>query len=124
MSKPFGWELILDVHDADASKFTRDCIEEYLSDLCRQIKMDREDLHFWDYQDDDEGYDAAPAHLKGTSAVQFIKTSSIVIHTLDVTKRVYINIFSCKKFDPSEATFITEHFFSADVITAHFMERK
>jgi S-adenosylmethionine/arginine decarboxylase-like enzyme len=61
--------------------------------------MVREDLYFWDYDDDPDGYAKAPPHLKGTSAVQFIRTSNITIHSLDELKRLYLNVFSCQPFD-------------------------
>ena len=77
--------------------------------------MERCDLHFWD----DVGVPAAEQQTnpktKGTSAVQFILTSTIVIHTLDLMKAAYINIFSCEDFDTDEAArFTAEWFGSAD----------
>ena len=44
---------------------------------------------------------------KGTSAVQFILTSTIVIHTLDLMNAVYVNVFSCKEFDTEKAAAFT-----------------
>ena len=96
----YGIELILDLHDCDASKFTRGSIQKYFERLCDLIDMKREELHFWDDVGvADEDKQTSP-HTQGTSAVQFILTSSIVIHALDQMEAVYINIFSCKAFDP------------------------
>lgn len=110
-SPAYGMELVMDLHDCDHTKFTREGIATFFMELCRRIEMEREAMHFWDY----EGYPLdkaeAPAHLKGTTAVQFIKTSNITIHTLDDLGRVYLNIFSCKEFDVSEAVdYATEYF--------------
>jgi S-adenosylmethionine/arginine decarboxylase-like enzyme len=96
----YGYSTILDLVEADSTKFTRENIERFLAELCDRIDMVREDLYFWDYEDDPVGYAIAPAHLRGISAVQFIKTSSIVIHTLDDKKAVFIDLFSCKLYDP------------------------
>ena len=79
----FGVELILDLHDCDTSTFTRESISRYLEDLCKLIDMKREELYFWDDIDIPEEERQASPHTQGTSAVQFILTSSIVIHTLD-----------------------------------------
>ena len=62
-------------------------------------------------------------HTKGSSAVQFILTSSIVIHTLDLLEAVYINIFSCKKYDTELAERITKEWFGASESKTHFIER-
>ena len=90
----YGIELILDLHGCDATKFTRRSITAYFEQLCELIDMQREDLHFWDDAGLSEEDKQTSPHTQGTSAVQFILTSSIVIHTLDQLKAVYINIFS------------------------------
>lgn len=94
----YGKELIIDLKECDVKTFTRESIKQYFIDLCELIKMEREDFHFWDYYGDPKGYKNAPDHLKGVSAIQFIRTSNITIHTLDVSKQCLINIFSCKEF--------------------------
>ena len=114
----FGKELVLDITDCNASKFNREDIEKYLIELCDNvIDMEREDLHWWDYTDDPEGYNKAPAHLKGTSVCQFIKTSNIVMHTLDDMKNIHLNIFSCKDFDTVKAVDFTVEYFDGEVVS-------
>ena len=113
----YGKELILDLYGCDVNTFNRESIEEWLERLCKLIGMNREDLHFWDYQGvpkEDILYDQK--HLVGTSAVQFITTSDIVIHTLDLLGECYINIFSCKDFDSDRAAFFTKKWFGAEKI--------
>lgn len=119
----YGIELILDLHDCDVSTFTRKSISAYFLRLCELIDMKREDLHFWDDVGlADEDKQTSP-HTQGTSAVQFILTSSIVIHALDQLRSVYINIFSCKPFDPKLAEAFTIKWFSADKCSARFIDR-
>ena len=62
-------------------------------------------------------------HTQGTSAVQFILTSSIVIHTLDQLRAVYINMFSCKEFDPKVAEQFSVKWFGAGDCSARFIDR-
>jgi S-adenosylmethionine/arginine decarboxylase-like enzyme len=95
----YGKELILDLHNCSIEKFNRIDIEEFCSKICNLVDMEGEDIYFWDYEGDEEGYKNAPPHLRGVTAIQFIKTSNITIHTLDILKRVYLNIFSCQDFD-------------------------
>lgn len=121
--RTYGYELILDLHDCDVSTFNRKSIERYMITLCEAIDMQREDLHFWDYDGVPEDELPSEAHLLGTSAVQFITTSNIVIHTLDKLKAVYANIFSCKKFEEKVAEQITKEWFGAKKCNARFIER-
>ena len=99
--KIYGYSTVMDLTDCDSATFNRDYIELFLKALCVAIDMEREDLHFWDYEGDPEGYNNAPSHLRGVSAVQFIRTSSIVVHTLDEFNAVFFDLFSCKKYDPN-----------------------
>lgn len=90
----YGTELLLDLHSCNnVGRMNRDEIEYLLIKICDHIGMEREDLHFW--ESDPANYHTDPDHLHGTSAVQFITTSTIVIHTLPKMKRVYMNIFTC-----------------------------
>ncbi len=123
MIKPYGKELILDLHDCDTSKFTREAITEYMEGLCSLIKMERCDLHFWDDVGVPEGDRQTSPQTKGTSAVQFILTSNITIHTLDELGKVFINIFSCKWFDPIDATIFSRKYFGGSVVTEEVVKR-
>ncbi len=106
----YGRELILDMYGCDPLLFSRLHIKQFLIELCELIDMERCDLHFWDYEDLEEKA-KAPPHLDGTSAVQFIKTSNITIHTLDKIGEVYLNLFTCKDFDVKKAVgFILKSF--------------
>ena len=111
----YGRELILDLYKCDQScRFNRGDIERFLIELCTLVDMQREDLHFWDYvgvPKDEIPYDKP--HLVGTSAVQFIKTSDIVIHTLDMLDECYINLFTCKPFDEGKAVAFIVKFFGS-----------
>jgi S-adenosylmethionine/arginine decarboxylase-like enzyme len=120
---PYGFELLLDLHDCDVSKFNRSSLRKYFARLCKAIDMKRCELHFWD----DMGVPAKGKqnlpHTKGTSAVQFILTSNITIHTLDLLKAAYVNVFSCKAFDRKVAEKITKEWFGAKKCRTHFIER-
>ncbi len=121
--KPYGYELILDLHGCDISTFNRASLRRYFAKLCKAIDMKRCELYFWD----DVGVPAKEKenlpHTKGTSAVQFILTSNITIHTLDLLKAAYVNIFSCKQFDRKVAEKITKEWFGANKCRTHFIER-
>lgn len=121
--KNYGKELILDIYECDISKFNRKDIQKYFEELCKVIDMEACDLHFWDDLNTPENEKETLPHLVGTSAIQFIKTSNITIHTLDILKRVYLNIFSCKDFDPIIAEEFTVKFFNGNVINSIVIDR-
>jgi S-adenosylmethionine/arginine decarboxylase-like enzyme len=49
--------------------------------------------------------------LEGWSAMQFIETSSLTIHADEVSGRCYVDVFSCKAFDPELAAEIAVQYF-------------
>lgn len=109
----YGFELILDLHGCEAELFNRDHIDQFFTDLCHLIEMEKCEVHFWDDVGVPEEDQQTLPHTKGTSAVCFILTSTVVIHTLDILGTVYVNIFSCKPFDPDAATKFTSERFKA-----------
>lgn len=120
----YGKELILDIHNCDSSTFTRKSIRNFFKELCDLIEMRRSRLVWWDdYGVPQEEQETEP-HLKGTSAVQFIETSNIVIHTLDILESVYLNIFSCKDFDTNVAKEFSQEWFKGRVAYSHVIERR
>jgi len=120
---PYGFELILDLHKCNASKFNRKSLEGYFTELCDAIEMKKCECYFWDDVGVPIEERQISPHTKGTSAVQFILTSSIVVHTLDLLEAAYINIFSCKEFDNNKAKEFTQNWFEAKELNSHFLER-
>jgi len=120
---PYGKELVLDLHGYNPEVFNREDLGRFFKELCDLIDMERHDLYFWDYEEEQEEYDKAPDHLKGTSAIQFITTSNVTIHTLDVLRKVFINVFSCKEFDESVVIAFTSEWFDGKVINKQVVMR-
>ena len=121
--KEYGKELIVDLYECDVSKFNREDIKLYFKELCSLIQMKREKLVWWDDLYVLKANRETEAHLKGTSAIQFIKTSNITIHTLDILKTAYINIFSCKNFDSRVAINFTKKWFDGKVKSSTVLKR-
>jgi S-adenosylmethionine/arginine decarboxylase-like enzyme len=62
------------------------------------------------------------AELEGWSALQFIETSSITIHADEVWARCFIDIFSCRAFEPEAAVAIAAAHFGG-TSTLRVLER-
>lgn len=120
----YGKELILDLHFCNVDRFNRTDITNFFIQVCEEIDMERCDLHFWD----DEG--VAPEDrqtdpkTKGISAIQFIITSNITIHTLDLLERVYLNVFSCKDFDSDIVALTARGWFGGKIVNSVEITRK
>lgn len=121
--KPYGFELIIDLHKCNVSTFNRESLDAYFVKLCKAIKMQKCERYFWDDVGLPEEQKQTSPHTKGSSAVQFILTSSIVIHTLDLLEAAYINIFSCKAYNQELALKITKEWFGAKECNSHFIKR-
>ena len=124
MEKSYGKELVLDMHNCDSSKFTREVITDFYKDICDKLEMERCDLHFWDDVDTPEEEKQTEPHLTGTSAIQFIMTSNITIHTLDLLDKVFINIFTCGHLDVDISKECALAHFGGEIVQSTELVRK
>jgi S-adenosylmethionine/arginine decarboxylase-like enzyme len=102
---PWGWHLVLNLYECDPSRIkSAQVIRQFVIDLCEHIQMRRfGEPTIVNFGDD--------PRVAGYSLVQLIETSNICAHFADESCAVYIDIFSCKRFDPeSAATFCIETF--------------
>ena len=92
-------------------------IKEYVVELCELIEMKRFGectvVHF--------GEDEAVA---GYSMTQLIETSLISGHFANLTSNAYIDIFSCKSYDPNIVAEFTKKFFEAEICAINILLRK
>jgi len=123
MEKPYGYELIIDLHGCDVSTFNRASLDGYFEKLCKAIEMEKCERYFWDDVGVSEAERQTSPHTKGTSAVQFILTSTIIIHTLELMSAAYVNIFSCKGYDAELAEKLTKEWFVAEECKSQLIER-
>jgi S-adenosylmethionine/arginine decarboxylase-like enzyme len=98
------------IRDAEA-------IKRYVDELCKLIEMKK----YGDTQVVNFGEDERVA---GFSMIQLIETSLISGHFANQTNHAYIDIFSCKYYDPQVAADFTQEFFQAKEIKIHYVLRK
>ncbi len=111
----YGKELIVDLHNCDIFTFNRKSLDAYFERICKIINMQKCERYFWDDIGVSEEERQTKPHLKGTSAIQFILTSNITIHTLSLLQKVFINIFSCKDFDVDIAVKFSREWFGGRI---------
>ena len=117
--RDFGTELILDLHGCDARTMrSRAKLDAFARSLCRRIKMKRYGepiLEHFGHKD---------PITSGYSLVQLIETSSITGHFSEHTGSIYLNIFSCKPFDPADAAAFCTKYFGAQKVVKRWVVRK
>src|SRR4051794_32434499 len=114
--KAWGLSTSVDLQHCNPTTIkSRAKIKAYVVELCELIGMKRygdcQIVHFGD------------GRVAGYSMVQLIETSLISGHFANDTNRAYLDIFSCKPFDPAVVEAFSRQFFSADDGVAHTTQR-
>ncbi len=90
----WGIASSVDIYDCDPERIrSADFIRQFVIDLCDLIEMKR----FGETQIVHFGEDEKVA---GYSMVQLIETSLISAHFANLTNVTYLDVFSCKPYDP------------------------
>lgn len=114
---PWGLLTSLDLYGCNPDKIRdAELIRQYVIELCDLIEMRR----FGDCQVVNFGEDE---RVKGYSMVQLIETSLISGHFADLTNAAYIDIFSCKPYDPDMVISFSREFFEAESVQTHVVRR-
>lgn len=64
------------------------------------------------------------AQCKGYTLVQLIETSNITAHFVEETNDIYLDIFSCKSFNPKDALRIFDDYFQPHHKQTKFFKRQ
>jgi S-adenosylmethionine/arginine decarboxylase-like enzyme len=114
---PWGWHLALNLYECDPGLIrSADVIHAYVIALCELIKMRR-------FGDPTIVHFGEDERVAGYSLVQLIETSNICGHFANESNAAYIDIFSCKYFDPTVASNFTIATFAAQKATGVHITR-
>ena len=101
----WGMASAIDIYSCDPEKIRdAETIRRFVVELCDLIEMRR----FGETQVVHFGEDERVA---GYSMVQLIETSLISGHFANLTNAVYLDVFSCKPYDPETVRDFAEHYF-------------
>jgi len=104
--QPWGKSMSLDLYECEHDRLTDGkLLEEFVGQIIKVIGMVAHGPCYVDR--------FAEGELEGFSAMQFLKTSSVTVHLDEVANRAFIDIFSCKDFDPEPAETYAKQFFGA-----------
>jgi hypothetical protein len=108
----WGMSTSVDLRDCDSEAIrSRELIRDYVVRLCELIDMRRfgecQIVHFGE------------GRVAGFSMLQLIETSLISGHFANDSNRAYLDIFSCKPYDPDLVEQFSREFFSAGASVVH-----
>jgi S-adenosylmethionine/arginine decarboxylase-like enzyme len=116
--KVWGIASAIDIYNCNPGKI-RDpkAIAHFVHELCKLIEMKRFGettvVHF-----------GADEKVAGYSMVQFIETSLISGHFANLTNTAYLDVFSCKPYDPDIVKNFAEKYFEGTHSLLHVQLRK
>lgn len=101
----WGIASAIDIYHCDPAKIRdAELIKRFVIDLCDLIEMKR----FGETQVVHFGEDEKVA---GYSMVQLIETSLISAHFANLTNATYLDVFSCKPYDPETVRLFAQNYF-------------
>jgi hypothetical protein len=114
----WGQDLALDIHDCSSSQIADPlAIAAFAKDLCRLIEMkaygEPQLIHFGNTQDGTLGY----------TLVQLLETSSLVVHFVEPTNRLFLNLTSCHQFDAGTVEDFVVATFGGEIANRRSYER-
>jgi len=115
--QPWGWHLVMNLYQCDPQLIrSAEAIKQFVVDLCDLIDMRRfGDPIVVDFGDD--------PNVTGYSLLQLIETSNVSGHFVNKWNSAYIDVFSCKEFDPHIAADFCAQAFKAKQAKGLFIYR-
>ena len=106
--KVWGMASAVDIYNCKPDSIRNaELIRRFVAELCDLIEMKR----FGETQVVHFGEDERVA---GFSMVQLIETSLISAHFANLTNTVYLDVFSCKPYDPEVVQQFSQNFFEGE----------
>jgi len=109
----WGLASSFDIYECDPDTIrSAERIRQFVAELCDLIEMKR----FGETEIVNFGEDERVA---GYSMVQLIETSLISAHFANLTNTVYLDVFSCKLYDPATVADFAQTFFAGSRCITH-----
>lgn len=113
----WGYHLMLDCSECDPFTIKDySTIYNFVKELVQRIDM----VAYGEPQIVDFG----SGNKAGYTLVQLIETSNICGHFVNETNAVYLDIFSCKTFDPEIVESLVKDYFDPENIRRNFITRQ
>jgi S-adenosylmethionine/arginine decarboxylase-like enzyme len=116
-TKSWGYHLIVNAAKCDAKAMSdKDVIYKFVKELVKEIDM----VAYGEPQIVRFG----TGNKAGYTLVQLIETSNICVHFADENREIYLDVFSCKEFEPKIVLNVLKKYFKNESFNMHFLERQ
>ena len=116
--KFWGISSAIDIYDCDPGLIrSEEAIRRFVKELCALIQMKR-------FQDTLVVHFGEEERVAGFSMVQLIETSLISAHFANLTNTIYLDVFSCKAYDPDMVAEFATRFFRGKRAVTHVNFRR
>jgi S-adenosylmethionine/arginine decarboxylase-like enzyme len=113
----WGYHLLLDCSGCNSRIRDKESIKQFVSTLISAIDMKRVGNPIIEYL-------TPTRENSGYSLMQMIETSNITAHFVESNQSAYIDVFSCKQFDPLVAEQVIKKYFEPVTIKTSFITRQ
>ena len=118
LAHAWGMSTAIDAHGCNPATIrSRDSIVRFTHELCELLGVTR-------YGETQVVRFGADPRVYGYSMVQLIETSLVSAHFAEESDAVYLDIFSCKWYDPEAAAAFVKEFFRAERVGIHTCLRR
>jgi S-adenosylmethionine/arginine decarboxylase-like enzyme len=107
--KPFGVVLMIDADNCKGNITSREHIQLFIDKLVETMGMKKKGdtiFEWFEYNDYNIKRD-----IVGYSVVQIISLSSITMHINEISKTIYLDVFTCGDLDDTEVSLLFSDFF-------------
>ena len=119
--KPFGKHFIIDADDCLGEVKERKHIQEFIDVLVSKLDMKKKGETVFEYFEDND-YNRE-RDIVGWSVVQIISLSSIVIHINEISRTLYLDVFTCGDLDELMVTLLLSEYFRPKKIKKQMITR-
>ena len=119
--KPFGYMLMLDASGCVGNITCKDHIQNFINNLVDLMEMKKKGDTIFEYFDDNE-YNRE-RDIVGYSVVQIISLSNITIHINDISKTIYLDIFTCGLLDETKISILFCDYFKPNKLKKNMLIR-
>jgi len=115
-TKYWGYHFIVNAGGCDPKAISdKDVIYKFTKELVKTIDMvaygEPQIVHF------------GTGNKAGYTLVQLIETSNICAHFVEENNEIYLDVFSCKDFEPKDVLKVVKKYFKNTSLNVHFLKR-
>ena len=118
---PFGYHLILDSIVESNKLNDREYIQKFINELVKDLKMNKMGDTVFIYFEDNE-YNRK-RDIVGYTVFQCISLSNITMHINEISKTIYLDVFSCSTVDETLVSILFTDYFKCKTMKKRMIER-